>query len=79
MRRAGATHGIAIPQEVAIDASVSLGKVDNGEHFALGVVLAVSLPGLEEEQKRLLVEGAHGMCPYSRAIRDNVDVRIEIA
>jgi organic hydroperoxide reductase OsmC/OhrA len=78
MRRAGATHGIAIPKDVAIDASVSLGKVDNGENFALGVVLAVSLPGLEDDQKRLLVEGAHQMCPYSRAIKDNVDVQFEI-
>jgi Ohr subfamily peroxiredoxin len=78
MRRAGAAQGIAIPQDVSIDASVSLGKVDQGENFALGVVLAVSLPGLADEQKRLLVEGAHNMCPYSRAIRDNVDVRFEI-
>nr|WP_315526141.1 organic hydroperoxide resistance protein [uncultured Achromobacter sp.] len=78
MRRAGATHGITLPKDVAIDASVSLGKVDNGENFALGVVLAVSLPGLEEDQKRLLVEAAHQMCPYSRAIKDNVDVRFKI-
>lgn len=78
MKRAGAAHGIAVPKDVAIDARVSLGKVDNGENFALGVVLAVSLPGLEEEQKRLLVEGAHQLCPYSRAIRDNVDVQFEM-
>lgn len=78
IKRAGAAHGIAVPKDVAIDARVSLGKVDNGENFALGVVLAVSLPGLAEEQKRLLVDGAHQLCPYSRAIRDNVDVRFEM-
>ncbi|MFD4837171.1 organic hydroperoxide resistance protein [Achromobacter sp. NPDC058515] len=79
MKRAGATHGIAVPADVAIDASVSLGKVDGGANFALGVILAVSLPGLDAGQKQLLVETAHQICPYSRAIRDNVDVRFEIA
>jgi organic hydroperoxide reductase OsmC/OhrA len=38
----------------------------------------VSLPGLSEEEKRVLVEAAHQMCPYSRAIKDNVDVRFEV-
>ncbi|MNT59504.1 Organic hydroperoxide resistance protein OhrB [compost metagenome] len=78
MKRAGATHGIAVPADVAIDASVSLGKVDGGANFALGVTLAVSLPGLNAEQKQLLVETAHQICPYSRAIRDNIDVRFEL-
>jgi len=78
IQRAGATHGITVPRDVAIDASVALGKVDNGENFALGVTLAVSLPGLTADQKQLLVESAHQLCPYSRAIRDNIDVRFEI-
>ncbi|MNL64171.1 Organic hydroperoxide resistance protein OhrB [compost metagenome] len=67
-----------MPADVAIDASVSLGKVDGGANFALGVTLAVSLPGLNAEQKQLLVETAHQICPYSRAIRDNIDVRFEL-
>ncbi|QVQ26170.1 organic hydroperoxide resistance protein [Achromobacter deleyi] len=79
MKRAGNTHGIAVPADVAIDASVSLGKVDGGANFALGVTLAVSLPGLNAEQKQFLVETAHQICPYSRAIRDNIDVRFELA
>lgn len=78
MKRAGAANGIAVPKDVAIDASVSLGKVDGGANFALGVVLAMSLPGLSGEEKRMLVEAAHQMCPYSRAIEDNVDARFEV-
>ena len=78
MKRAGAANGITVPLDVAIDASVSLGKVDNGANFALGVTLAVSLPGLTGEQKQLLVESAHQLCPYSRAIRDNIDVQFQI-
>lgn len=79
MKRAGATHGITVPADVAIDASVSLGKVDDGANFALGVTLAVSLPGLDAGQKQLLVDTAHQICPYSRAVRDSIDVRFEIA
>lgn len=78
MKRAGAARGITIPQDVSIAASVSLGKVDAGANFALGVTLTVSLPGLSDEDKRVLVDGAHQLCPYSRAIRDNVDVQFKI-
>jgi organic hydroperoxide reductase OsmC/OhrA len=63
---------------VAIDASVSLGKVDRGANFCTGVVLAVSLPGRSGEEKRVLVEAAHQMCSHSRALKDNVGVRFEV-
>ena len=43
-----------------------------------GLVLAVSLPGLGGEEKRVLVDAAHQICPHSRAIKDNVDVRFEL-
>jgi Ohr subfamily peroxiredoxin len=77
MRRAGAPLGIRVPDDVAIDADVSLGTTaDDG--FALAVKLTVSLPGLTPEQKRQLVEGAHQLCPYSHATRGNIDVRFEV-
>ena len=41
-------------------------------------MLAVSLPGLGGEEKRVLVDAAHQICPHSRAIKDNVDVRFEL-
>jgi organic hydroperoxide reductase OsmC/OhrA len=66
-----------VPDDVAIDADVSLGTTaDDG--FALAVKLTVSLPGLTPEQKRQLVEGAHQLCPYSHATRGNIDVRFEV-
>jgi organic hydroperoxide reductase OsmC/OhrA len=45
---------------------------DNG--FALAAELTVTLPGLTDEQKRAVVEGAHQICPYSQATRGNIQV-----
>lgn len=77
MRRAGAPLGIRLPDDVSVDAEVSLGNTaDQG--FALAVKLNVTLPGLTSEQKRQLVDGAHQICPYSHATRGNIDVQFDI-
>lgn len=77
MRRAGAPLGIRVPDEVSIDADVSLGTTaDQG--FALAVKLTINLPGLDATLKQQLVDGAHQICPYSHATRGNIDVRFEI-
>jgi osmotically inducible protein OsmC len=77
MRRAGAPLGIRVPDEVSVDADVSLGTTaDQG--FALAVKLTINLPGLDCGQKQQLVDGAHQLCPYSHATRGNIDVRFEI-
>ncbi|MGH8083081.1 MAG: organic hydroperoxide resistance protein [Lysobacter sp.] len=78
MQLAGAKHSIKLPGDTAIDASVSLGKTDGGASYLLSVKLKVILPGLDEAQKRQLVETAHQTCPYSHATRGNVEVEFEI-
>jgi Ohr subfamily peroxiredoxin len=77
MRRAGAPLGIRVPDDASIDADVSLGTTAD-EGFALAVKLSIDLPGLGAEQKRLLVDGAHQLCPYSHATRGNIDVQFDI-
>ena len=77
MRRAGAPLGVRVPDEVSIDADVSLGMTAD-EGFALAVKLTIDLPGLTAEQKQQLVDGAHQLCPYSHATRGNIDVQFEI-
>jgi len=79
MQLAGQALKIKVPQDVAVDASVSLGKVDNDTAYALAAVLTVSLPGLDREQAQQLVDRAHQTCPYSRATRGNIDVEIQLA
>ncbi|WP_374458330.1 organic hydroperoxide resistance protein [Nocardioides sp. SR21] len=59
-------------------ADVSLGSNDAGG-FELAVRLEVSVPNVEEDVVRQLVEQAHQVCPYSNATRGNIDVAIELA
>ena len=58
---------VALPAETAIDAEVDLGT-EKG-NFGLAALLNVSLPGLDREVARKVVDAAHQICPYSRATR----------
>ncbi|MDP9436979.1 MAG: organic hydroperoxide resistance protein [Actinomycetota bacterium] len=60
-----------------VAAKVHFLKAGEGE-FGLGVDLDVHLPEVDEEQARKVAERTHQICPYSKAIRDNVDVHINI-
>jgi lipoyl-dependent peroxiredoxin len=63
--------------ETSVTALVGLGKEDDGG-FGLDVELRVSVPGLPRDQAEALVAKAHRLCPYSRATRGNLDVRITL-
>jgi len=79
MRAVAPKINVKVPEDVAIDASVSLGPIDAGAAYGIAVKLAITLPGLDEAQKKLLVETAHQVCPYSNATRGNVEVELSIA
>ncbi|HTL17400.1 MAG TPA: OsmC family protein, partial [Patescibacteria group bacterium] len=68
--------GIAIPNDTAIDAEVDLGLV-HGVHN-LAARLNVSLPGMDREAARSLVEAASHVCPYSLATSGNIDVKYNV-
>ena len=44
----------------------------------LDVTLDVEISGLEEAEAKKLLDLAHESCPYSRAIKGNVDVKINL-
>jgi Ohr subfamily peroxiredoxin len=68
-----------VPEDVAIDSKVSLGPTNGGAAYGISVQLAITLPGLDAEQKQKLVDTAHQVCPYSNATRGNIDVELTIA
>ncbi|MEZ8271507.1 organic hydroperoxide resistance protein [Vibrio splendidus] len=55
-------------------ATVGIGPNENGG-FALTVALSIQLD-LEQEQAVTLVKTAHQVCPYSNAVRGNIDVKL---
>lgn len=67
---------ITLPPETAIDAEVDLCNPD-GAYF-LQARLNVSIPGVERQVAQALVDAADQTCPYSKAIRGNVNVTINL-
>lgn len=76
MRHNAAELKIAIPNDVAVDTEVDLAT--GGDGFNLQARLTVSLPGLTFEEAKTVVEAAHQTCPYSKATRGNINVRINV-
>ena len=68
---------VTLPPNTAVDAEVDLGTNDGG--YLLRARLNVSLPGLEPEVARTVVDAAHQTCPYSKATRGNIAVEINLA
>jgi organic hydroperoxide reductase OsmC/OhrA len=60
-----------------VTALVGLAKHPEGG-FAIDVELQVTVPGLPPDEAEALVAKAHQRCPYSRATRGNVDVRLTL-
>ncbi len=47
---------------------------DNG--FQIGAELVVEINGVSQEEAEELVEQAHQFCPYSKATRGNIQVKL---
>jgi Ohr subfamily peroxiredoxin len=68
---------IVLPADVSIDAVVDLKLAEDG--YCLSIRLTVRLRGIEPTTAKMLVDEAHGICPYSRATRGNIDVVFNVA
>jgi Ohr subfamily peroxiredoxin len=66
---------IALTQ-IAIDAEVDL-HLDRGA-YSLSARLNVALPGVDRAVAELLVAEAEQICPYSKAMRGNIDVAVKV-
>lgn len=76
MGLAAGKRKLRLPAETAVDAEVDLGAT--GDAYFLQARLNISLPGLEPEVARTLVEEAHQTCPYSKATRGNINVELNL-
>lgn len=76
MRAVATKQGLKIP-EPTVDASVDLGTGADG--YGIAVRLIIDLPGMDRTVAQKLIEDAHQVCPYSKATRGNIDVKISLA
>lgn len=63
-------------KEAPVSAEIGIGPNETGG-FALTASLEVSLE-LPQEQALELVKVAHQVCPYSNAVRGNIDVAVSV-
>ena len=77
MKFVSSQGGPKVPNDATVTATVGIGPRSEGG-FGITTQLDVSLPGLDKEQARELVEKAHQVCPYSNATRNNVDVKLNV-
>lgn len=61
--------------ESSVTVTITLGKNSQGQ-FQLAARIDAEIPGVGQEEAKELVEQAHMICPYSRAIQGNVDVEL---
>ena len=76
MNRAASGLKVKLPADLAVDAEVDLGTA--GDEFLLQARLNVSLPGIDRDIARAVVEGAHRICPYSKLTRGNINVELNL-
>lgn len=76
MEIAARKRKIDLPRKSAIEAEIDL-VLDEGA-YALRARLNVSLPGLAPEIARAIIDEAHQTCPYSKAVRGNIDVTVAL-
>jgi lipoyl-dependent peroxiredoxin len=74
--RAAQARHLALPGDVVIDAEMDL--IAGGDNHFLRARFNVTMPGVEKEIARSIVDEAHQACPYSRATRGSVEVLINL-
>jgi len=79
MKAVAGRQKIALPGEVSIKSSVSIGPMTGKEGaFGIAVTMAVSIPGMDRAAAETLVAAAHEVCPYSNATRGNIEVALSV-
>ena len=64
--------------DIDVVARIDLGRNGTGG-FVVAAALGVTIAGIDQQTAERLVQDAHAICPYSNAIRGNVDVTISVA
>ena len=63
---------------IAVTTRVSLGPIEGSIGFGLKVELSAAMPELSREEGLGLLRAAHEVCPYSNAIRGNIQVELSL-
>jgi lipoyl-dependent peroxiredoxin len=67
---------VTLPSDYSVDIQVSIGSVGTGH--CLGAQFTIRAPGLATEVVEKVAHLAHQICPYSKAVRGNIEVSTNI-
>lgn len=67
-----------VPADARVNAHVGMGPRSEGG-FGLSVRLVVSMPGVDRATAEKIAERGHFICPFSHALKGNIEVTTEIA
>jgi lipoyl-dependent peroxiredoxin len=76
--RSVARHDKVELGDSAVTATVSIGRDEEARGFKLEAMIEVEIPGVERSIAVGLVDQAHQLCPYSKATRGNIDVKVTL-
>ncbi|OBI75082.1 organic hydroperoxide resistance protein [Mycobacterium sp. E740] len=75
LRLVAKNNDVKLDDATGITAQVGFGKDPEGG-FGINAHLIGYLPGLEQRAAEDLMNKAHQVCPYSKATRGNIDVKL---
>ena len=67
---------VTLPPDHSVDIKVNIGQT--GTAWFLGAEFTVRVPGLEKEVVEAIAQLAHQICPYSKSVRGNIEVGMNI-
>lgn len=69
---------VTLPASPEADTTIDL--LNRGaDGFVLRARLDISVPGVDRDTARELVDLAHKICPYSKAVEGNIDIELNLA
>lgn len=76
MGKTAAGMKLRLPADTSVAAEIDLCQGQDG--YSLKARLNISLPGIDRETAKAIAEGAHLVCPYSKALHGNIQVETNI-
>ena len=77
LRLVARNDDVRLDDASAAQVTVSIGFGPEGDSYAITADIEVAIPGLDLAQVQELAEGAHQVCPYSKATRGNVPATVK--
>lgn len=68
---------VTLPASPEADTTIEL--LNRADGFVLRARLDISVPGVDRDTARELVDLAHRICPYSKAVEGNIDIELNLA